>query len=516
MLALWFPHLPAERILRQRLGRSWRSHPADETRTALVISHRDANAQRIAALDERAEALGLKAGMGVADARAMHPSIEVVEADAQADRRLLEGLADWCDRYTPLVAVDGADGLFLDITGCAHLFGGERAMLDDLMTRLFHQGFDVRAGLASTPGAAWAAARFGLSPIDPGEEEEALAHLPLSALRLEPAVRAGLESVGLRTTGGVAAAPRAPLARRFGQDLLVRLDQALGRIDEAVSPRLPVAPLSVERHLAEPVTAMDDVEELAGLLAAGLKTDLERRGEGARLLELALFRVDGHVSRIAVGTSRPLRDPRLLRRLFKERLAGAQTAFDPGFGFDLVRLSARETARLEIVQTDLAGGSRDGEEDIAVFADRVRARLGEQSVLRPVAVESHIPERATALLPFAAAPEGRATVQRPGPHAPSAERPIRLFSRPEPVEVMAEIPEGPPAHFRWRRALHRVARSEGPERIAPEWWRDGGAAATRDYFRVEDADGRRYWLYRQGLYGAAEPTPRWFMHGVFA
>ena len=193
MLALWFPHLPAERILRQRLGRSWRSRPPGGSRAALVISHRDTNAQRIAALDEQAEALGLKPGMGVADARAMHPSIEVVEADAQADRRLLEGLADWCDRYTPLVAVDGGDGLFLDISGCAHLFGGERAMLDDLMARLFHQGFDVRAGLASTPGAAWAAARFGLSPIGPGEEEEALAPLPLSALRLEPAVRAGLE-----------------------------------------------------------------------------------------------------------------------------------------------------------------------------------------------------------------------------------------------------------------------------------------------------------------------------------
>lgn len=515
MLALWFPHLPAERILRQRLGRSWRSRPPGGSRAALVISHRDTNAQRIAALDEQAEALGLKPGMGVADARAMHPSIEVVEADAQADRRLLEGLADWCDRYTPLVAVDGGDGLFLDISGCAHLFGGERAMLDDLMARLFHQGFDVRAGLASTPGAAWAAARFGLSPIGPGEEEEALAPLPLSALRLEPAVRAGLESVGLRTTGGVAAAPRAPLARRFGHGLLVRLDQAMGRIDEAVSPRLPVAPLSVERHLAEPVTGIEDVEELTGLLAAGLKADLERRDEGARLLELALFRVDGHVSRISVGTSRPLRDPKLVRRLFKERLAVAQAAFDPGFGFDLVRLSARETARLEIVQTDLAGDRGGGEEDIAVFADRVRARLGEQAVLRPVAVHSHIPERAAALLPFAAAAGGAAAQDR-GPHAPAAERPIRLFSRPEPVEVMAEIPEGPPAHFRWRRALHRVARSEGPERIAPEWWRDGEAAATRDYFRVEDADGRRYWLYRQGLYGAAEPTPRWFMHGVFA
>jgi protein ImuB len=230
---------------------------------------------------------------------------------------------------------------------------------------------------------------------------------------------------------------------------------------------------------------------------------------------LALFRVDGHVSRIAVGTSRPLRDPKLVRRLFRERLAGAQAAFDPGFGFDLVRLSARETAKLEIVQTDLAGERRDSEEDIAVFADRVRARLGEQAVLRPVAVESHIPERAAALLPVTAASEGKA-IAGGGPNAPSAERPIRLFSRPEPVEVMAEIPEGPPAHFRWRRALHRVARSEGPERIAPEWWRDDDATATRDYFRVEDADGRRYWLYRQGLYGAAEPTPRWFMHGIFA
>ena len=515
MLALWFPHLPAERILRQRLGRSWRSRPSGERRAALVVSHRDANAQRIAALDEQAEALGLKPGMGVADARAMHPSIEVVEADAQADRRLLEGLADWCDRYTPLVAVDGADGLFLDISGCAHLFGGERAMLDDMLARLFHQGFDARAGLASTPGAAWAAARFGLSPIEPGDEEEALASLPLSALRLEPAVRAGLESVGLRTTGAVASAPRAPLARRFGNGLLVRLDQAAGRVEEALSPRLPVAPLSVERHLAEPVTATDDVEELTGLLAAGLKTDLERRGEGARLIELALFRVDGHVSRIAVGTSRPLRDPKLVRRLFRERLASTQAAFDPGFGFDLVRLSVRETAKLEIVQTDLAGERLDGEEDIAVFADRVRARLGEQAVLRPVAVESHIPERAAALLPVAAPPAGKAA-SAGGANAPSAERPIRLFARPEPVEVMAEIPEGPPAHFRWRRALHRVARSEGPERIAPEWWRDGEAAATRDYFRVEDADGRRYWLYRQGLYGAAEPTPRWFMHGVFA
>lgn len=514
ILALWFPYLSAERILRQRLGRSWRSGPG-RTRSPLVFSHRENNTQRIAALDEQAEALRLKRGMGIADARAMHPSLDVVEADPEADRRLLESLADWCDRYTPLVALEGGDGLFLDITGCAHLFGGERAMLDDLLLRLFHQGFSARAGLASTPGAAWAGARFSLSPIAPGDEEAALAPLPLAALRLAPETRSGLESVGLRTAGVIMTAPRAPLARRFGKALLIRLDQALGRLDEAISPRLPVADLSAERHLAEPIMLTDHIEELAFILATTLKKDLERRGEGARALELALFRVDGAVSRIAIGTSRPLREPRLVRRLFHERLAAIEGAIDAGFGFDLVRLSVLQAAHLEIGQADLGGAEADEGEELAVFADRVRARLGQAAVLRPLMVESHIPERAAVAVPFAEAAAG-------GPAAKEekrgqADRPIRLFRHPEPVEVMmAEIPEGPPARFRWRRALHDVARAEGPERIAPEWWREREEAATRDYFRIEDAEGRRYWLFRQGFYGATEAAPRWYMHGIFA
>lgn len=519
ILALWFPHLSAERILRQRLGRSWRSGPA-RTRPPLVFSRRENNTQRIAALDEQAETLRLKRGMGIADARTMHPSLEVVEADPEADRRLLESLADWCDRYTPLVALDGTDGLFLDITGCAHLFGGERAMLDDLLLRLFHQGFGARAGLASTPGAAWAGARFSLPPIAPGDEEKTLAPLPLAALRLSPETRSGLESVGLRTAGVIMDAPRAPLARRFGKGLLIRLDQALGRIDEAISPRLPVAALSAERHLAEPIMFVDHIEELAFILATTLKKDLERRGEGARALELALFRVDGAVRRIALGTSRPLREPRLVRRLFHERLSAVEETIDAGYGFDLVRLSVLQAAHLEIGQADLGGTDFDESEGLAVFADRVRARLGHAAVLQPVMIESHIPERAAAAVPFADAacigdgsPAGKETARN---HA-AAERPIRLFHHPEPVEVMmAEIPEGPPTRFRWRRALHNVARAEGPERIAPEWWRDGQDAATRDYFRVEDADGRRYWLYRQGFYGVPDAAPRWYMHGIFA
>ncbi|CDX26066.1 Protein imuB [Mesorhizobium sp. ORS 3324] len=520
ILSLWFPHLPAERILRQRLGRSWRSRPSHHL--PLVISHRDNNAQRIAALDERAEALKLKRGMGIADARAMHPAIDVVEADAEADRRLLEGLADWCDRYTPLVAIDGDDGLFLDVTGCTHLFGGERAMQDEILTRFFEQGFDVRAGLACTPGAAWAAARFhGDRIVAGGEEEALLSPLPLSALRIAPETRTSLESVGLRTVGAVMAAPRAPLARRFGAALLVRLDQALGRLDEAVSPRLPVAPLSVERHLAEPVVLTDDIERLVSRLAVALKSDLERRSEGARTLALLLFRVDGAVSRIAVGTSRPMREPQLIRKLFHERLAALEQNIDAGFGFDLVRLSVLSVAAFDMLQGDLAGEVADDDADIALFADRIRARLSDAAVLKPVVVESHLPERAVAVVPFAEAPQRRmpATDRATPPmtiYPP--ERPVRLFRSPEPIEVPAtEIPEGPPMNFRWRRALYRVARAEGPERIAAEWWRPGEEGApTRDYYRIEDSEGRRYWLYRQGLYSASQAAPRWFMHGVFA
>ncbi|TIM48545.1 MAG: DNA polymerase Y family protein [Mesorhizobium sp.] len=407
-----------------------------------MISHRQANAQRIAALDERAEALHLKRGMGIADARAMHPSIDVVEADPEADRRLLESLADWCDRYTPLVALDAADGLFLDVTGCTHLFGGERSMLDDILSRFFYQGFDVRAGLAATPGAAWA-----------------------------------------------------------------------------------VAPLSVERHLAEPIMLTDEIERLVKMLATTLKVDLERRGEGARRLALLLFRVDGAVSRIAVGTSRPLREPLLIQKLFHERLAALEQDIDAGYGFDLVRLSVLSAAAFDMQQADLAGETRDDGADIALFADRIRARLGDSAVLKPVAVESHLPERAVATLPFAEAPQRVSPPKKPDKIQDTKpgfrpERPIRLFRSPEPIEVPAtEMPEGPPMNFRWRRALYRVARAEGPERIAPEWWREAAGqedAPTRDYFRIEDSDGRRYWLYRQGLYGASQVPPRWFMHGVFA
>jgi protein ImuB len=443
----------------------------------------------------------------------MYPAIEIVPVDPDADRRLLEGLADWCDRYTPLVALDGTDGLFLDITGCAHLFGGEEAMLDDMLARFFEQGFRAQAGLASTPGAAWAAARFsdGGTVLQEGDERPFLESLPLAALRLETGTVASLESVGLRTIGAVAERPRAPLARRFGAMLLLRLDQALGQIEEIISPRLPVPPFSVDRHLAEPIGLVEDIERLIPLLAKNLKRDLERRGEGARLFELLLFRVDGAVSRISARASMPLREPVPIGRLFQERLAALGASLDPGYGFDLVRLAAFAIAPVETPQADLGGEAGAAGEDIALFTDRVRARLGSGAMLQPRLVASHLPERASELVPFAGVAEAAPA------HNPLRERPLRLFSRPEPIDVpVTEVPEGPPLNFRWRRAMHRVARAEGPERIAPEWWREEQDAPTRDYFRVEDSDGHRYWLFREGLYEAEGASPRWYLQGISA
>ena len=557
ILSLWFPHLSTERLLRQRLGRSWRSRPP-QGRPPLVISRQENNTQRIAALDEAAERLRLKPGMGIADARAMYPAIEIVAEDVEADRRLLEALADWCDRYTPLVALDGQDGLFLDITGCAHLFGGEEALLDSLLDSFFEQGFRTRAGLASTPGAAWAAARFSLpgKVLQEGDERPFLESLPLAALRLQPETIGSLESVGLRTVGTVLTAPRAPLARRFGAMLLLRLDQALGEVEEVISPRLPVAPFSVERHLAEPIGLIEDIERLLLQLARSLKRDLERRGEGARLFELLLFRVDGAVTRISARASLPLREPVAIARLFHERLAALGAVLDPGYGFDLVRLSAFETAAVETPQADLGGEAASAGEDVALFSDRVRARLGRTAMLMPLLAESHLPERAASFVPADGEPERKAPAAprksvdfSPSRRAP--ERPLRLFSRPEPIDVpVTEVPEGPPLNFRWRRAMHRVARAGRTERIAPEWWlhrmpevEDGGqgkknedeeskedkqekaereavaaetARLTRDYFRVEDTDGHRFWIYREGLYGRKDAAPRWYLQGVSA
>ncbi|MGB8816346.1 MAG: DNA polymerase Y family protein [Rhizobiaceae bacterium] len=516
ILSLALPHLATDRIARQRWGRAWRTSGRPD-HPPVAVTQRDGPAIRLAALDEHAQELGLRSGLGLAEARARHPGLDAHPADDQADLRFLEAIADWCDRYTPLVALDGRGGLFLDITGCSHLFGGEKTLMDDLLLNLFHQGLNAGAAIAATAGAAFALARYGSGTIaETGREGESMRPLPLAALRLDGGLAPSLARVGLACVGDIMSAPRAPLARRFGAHLLRRLDQALGREEEAISPRLPLPLLMAERRLAEPVILTEDIERLAELLAANLKTGLEQRGQGARVLSLALFRVDGAVLRLDLKFARPTRAPHRLRALVRERLAAIEGTFDPGYGFETVRLSVLQSVPMAQEQVSLADDTIETEA-LAAFTERVAARLGNDVIRVPVARASHVPERAVGSM---AAAEILSSLWskflQPGAAHPLAtERPVRLFERPEPVEAMAEVPDGPPQRFRWRRALHGVAKAEGPERIAGEWWVDGFDVKPRDYYRVEDDEGRRYWLYREGFYGS-EALPRWYLHGLFA
>lgn len=478
---------------------------------------------RLSALNGAAYTRGLQPGQGVAEARAMCPELDVVAADQTADQQLLEALADWVDCYTPLVGCDGPDGLFLDIAGCAHLFGGEGALLADCLARLHHLGFAAQGAIAPAPSLAWALARHDPHRISSTEDMAAcLPGLPVSALRLTPDITAALCRVGLKKLGDLLTAPRAPLARRFGAVLLNKLDRITGRENEPISPRRPVPELMAERRFAEPLTDIGSIGILVGRLAETLKELLTARGAGLRQAELSLFRLDGVVRRIAVGTARPVRDPTHLKRLFAEKLSSLHEEIDTGYGFELIRLSALVFEPLDDTQTDFDHRLHD-EGGFHTLADRLAARLGQDRVLLPVALNRHIPERALAHVPHADATmaiSGQVTKpeHQPDPFlsASGSPRPLRLFCHPEPVTAVAEVPEGPPVTFRWRNSPHRVARAEGPERMAAEWWLDGEAAPSRDYYRVEDEAGRRYWLFRQGLYERETDNPRWFLHGLFA
>jgi protein ImuB len=486
---------------------------------ALVIAAPVKGALRLSAVNDAAAALGLKAGMALADARAMFPQIAVADADERADFALLEAIADWCDRYTPLVGLDPPDGLILDVTGCAHLFGGEAALAGDLVRRLAMQGYRARVAVADTVGCAWAVARFGKDIIVSSSETlDAIAPLPLAALRLASETIVALSQVGLKRIADVLERPRAPLAARFGAEFVRRIDQALGRDDEPIAPRLPIPAAIAEQRFAEPIALERDVLGTIEKLAGKLGALLERRGEGARLLQVALFRTDGKVFRVEVGTSEPLRDPARIRHLFADRLGVIGDEFDPGFGFDMLRLGALVTERREPAQTGLA--APDHAVELAHLIDRLGARFGLRRVTRMMPQDTHIPEFAVMAVGASAGAHPSPAQRRGGEPAEqdslSPTRPIRLFARPEPIEATAEVPDGPPVQFTWRRMRHVVAHAEGPERIAMEWWRDeADVALTRDYFRVESREGVRVWLFREGLVRSGEPT-RWFLHGVFA
>jgi protein ImuB len=515
-MSLWLPRWPIDR------------RPPSDQRSrdkSFVLAASVGNRRLVTAVNEAAESLGIAPGLPLADARALYPALAVADADPAGDAAALQRLARWCGRYSPWTAPHGADGIWLDVTGCAHLGGGEASLARDVVGRLQTRGITCRAAIADTPGAAWIVARWGNAAavvVRPGSAKEEIENFTINGLRLDSVLSLELERLGLRRIGDLYDLPRAALAARFGAGLTERLDQALGRVEEPLSP-LPPAPLRwTRRRFAEPISTPEAIAAATRELLVALCRRLGEERLGARRLSLTLYRVDGEMAQVAVGTARPSRDLRHLLRLFAEGLGEV----DPGLGIEDMVLTAAAVEGLAAAQLGLPdpalrrlarsvleadGKGRDGTDaaELAMLVDRLASRLGPDAVGSLVPRESHVPERAQRFAPvFTPAAE----VAR----EPARSRPLRLLPRPEPVEAMALVPDDPPILFRWRHVPHRVRRADGPERIAGEWWRGAEAARElRDYYRVEDEAGQRFWLFRAGLYRPETP-PRWYLHGLFA
>lgn len=418
------------------------------------------------------------------------------DADPAADAAALVRLAEWCGRYTPWAAVDGEDGLILDISGCAHLFDGEAALIADTLKRLRSTRVSAQAAVADTPAAAWAWAHHGDGPILAAGETDALRPLPITALPLPRETADELWRLGLRSIGHLFDLPRGPLARRFGAATLQRLDRIRGLESEPIDPRRPSPQWRVHMTFPDGIGRREDIDAALDQLLASLGATLETERLGARRLELGFYRLDGTAQFIGIGTSQPTRDARHLHRLFAEKLDGVA----PGFGIETMILEAQTTETLVPRQAALSTATL-GNDAVATVIDRLQNRLGRRAVFRAALQESHRPERAASFVPALTRDEGIAPAVSP--------RPLRLFVPPEPIE--AQVLGGPaPRQFRWRRVEHRVTEARGPERIGPEWWRPDGDRETRDYFWLQDGQGRRFWAYRVKSSGA------WFLHGLFA
>ena len=474
----------------------WAKASGLEPEAPVVLTVEGTHGLIIHAVTKAAAERGAKAGARLTDARALDPSLLAIPADPQGDFALIQRLAKWAQRWSPLVEVDGEDALRLDVTGVAHLFGGEEALRQDVIRRFAVIGLTARVAIAPTAAAAWALSHFGGNALEP---------LHISALQLEPDTVRTLERLGLKTVGALAALPRLSLARRFrgAENVVDALDRMFARKPEPMTAIADTAPPRASLRLEEPATHVEAGRQALDRLIPKLVIELEGRRLGARRLLLHGFRVDGSVAVASVSTTIPSREPKHLERL----LADKAGAIDPGFGFDAFALVADWTEDLGAAQDSLVE-EPTRTRDLARLIDRLTVKLGPRAVRKPKPFESHLPERACG---WAAA-----VASSFSPTEPASNRPQRLLDRPEAIAVIYATPEGMPRRFVWRRGVHDIARVEGPERIAPEWWRERSTARLRDYYRVEDEAGRRYWIYREGLVGDGRGgAPNWYLHGLF-
>ena len=515
-------------LARLSVDRWQRACPPEAAARPTALIAETAQGPRITAANDAGLAAGARPGMRLADARALCPDLAAVPADPAGDLALLERLALWAQRWGPWSAIDPPDGFLVDVTGAAHLFGGEERLLGEVVRAFAGRGLLARPALAPTAGAAWALAHHGPAQaiLAPGDDPlRLLGDLPVAALRLDADVLAVLRRLGIKRIGqlaglggagagaGAEAAMRDALARRFhhhrtpAANPLLRLDQLLGKVPEPLLPvRARLVPL-VQHRLCEPLRHRSQLDRVVAELAEAMVRALEARSEGARRLELMLWRLDGAVLERRVELAAATREAGHLARLLASRLEDVEA----GFGIELVQLRASWSEPLALSQADLEAAAEQHGTALAACIDRLVMRLGRGAVTRPVPRASHIPERAQEwqppLAPLAPSQAGLAF------HA----RPLKLLDRPEPIAVLHAAPDGVPQRFGWRGAVRAVVRVEGPERIAPEWWREGGRARLRDYYRIEDEAGRRYWIYRRGIAGDGRGgPPDWFLHGLFA
>jgi protein ImuB len=532
-LSLWFPYWPLE-----RLRRSLRAGPPADHPFALIEA--GLHGLVLAAVNTAAAAQGLQAGLKFTDAKARVPTLVTAERDRAADAAALHQLADWLARVSPRVALDGEDGVMVETTGCDHLHGGEAAMLAALSPRLLAAGYSHRLALAGTPGAAFALARTAAREAAPvilasGDERAGLADLPVASLRLSAEAATLLRRFGLTRIGQLYGLDRAALARRFqsretGARVRLRLDQALGLMAEPLVPLRPAPEQVFYLQCPDPVADLAGLTEGLRQLSETLAADLSQFGAGARGFRLTAFRSDGAVSAADVSAARPVRAAAHVQRLFREKLQH----IDPGLGIDLLSLEAFRLGAMDLRAAALpgeVGGAALDENALAALADRLTARLGTGVTRIPWPAARHLPEAAETCTVYVGRLAPVAAV-----NAQAGPRPQRLFSRPERVDVLAEVPDGPPLRFVWRRVVRTAVRADGPERISPEWWRHVAAPQTetpapacaeagrlrrlpraRDYYRVEDSAGRRYWVFREGLYDDGRGgSPEWYVHGLFA
>lgn len=498
--SIWLAHLAVER---------WAKSADSPPDTPIVLTLEGAHGPVIHRVTKAAAKRGAKAGARLTDARALDPALIALPADLEGDSVLVERLARWVGRWSPLVEVDG-DTLCLDVTGVAHLFGGEQALVHDIRRCFARIGLTARVAIAPTAAAAWALSHFArpvsIITLEAGRcWHDELAALHVSALRLDPDTVRTLERLGLKTIGALIEVPRLALARRFrgAKNVVEALDRMLGRKPEAMTAIAIDLPPRAAFRLEEPTTHAEAGAQALDHLIPDLVRQLQERHLGARRISLIGFRVDGSCAIVSVATAIPSREPKHLERL----LADKAHSLDPQFGFDAFALVADWTEDLRAAQESLIE-EPSGERELARLLDRLTVKFGAERVRLPQQRESHLPERASGWVSAFAKAE---------PIAVQAVcRPQRLLDRPEAIDVIYATPEGMPRRFVWRRAVHDIARAEGPERIAPEWWRQLSSTRLRDYYQVEDSSGRRYWIYREGVAGDGRGgPPNWFIHGLF-